>query len=77
MTLDTEKLKRLVRDIATTGPEAIGCEECFEQIDRYVDLELAGKDAASAMPLVQTHLGHCKNCVEEYRALLAALQGMA
>jgi hypothetical protein len=77
MTLDPEKLKKMVRDIATTSPQEIGCEECFEQVDRYVDLKLAGKDAAAAMPLVETHLAHCKNCFEEYRALLIALQRMA
>ena len=30
----------------------IGCDECFEQLDRYVELELelAGEDADTAIP---------------------------
>ena len=32
---------------ALLGPEGpeLSCEECFEQLDRYVELELAGSDA--------------------------------
>jgi hypothetical protein len=74
--LDPAKLKRLVRDIVTASPDEIGCEECFEQLDRFVELELAGKNAAEALPLVQDHLDRCDNCREEFEALLAALQAI-
>jgi hypothetical protein len=35
-----------------TGPAGwqLSCEECFEQLDRYVELELAGADADAAVP---------------------------
>jgi hypothetical protein len=72
--LDPDLLKRLVREIVTTGPGEIGCDECFEQMDRFVDTVLAGKDAAAAMPLVQDHLTRCNECREEYEALLTALR---
>jgi len=74
--LDPAKLKRLVRDIVTASPQEIGCDECFEQLDRFVELELAGKNAAQALPLVQDHLDRCDNCREEFEALLAALRAM-
>ena len=74
--LDPAKLKRLVRDIVTASPEEIGCDECFEQLDRFVELELAGKNAAEALPLVQDHLDRCNNCREEFEALLAAVRAM-
>jgi hypothetical protein len=74
--LDPAKLKRMVRDIVTASPDEIGCEECFEQLDRFVELELAGKNAAEALPLVQDHLDRCDNCREEFEALLAALQAI-
>ena len=32
------------------GPE-VGCETCFEELDRYVELELAGADADAAVPV--------------------------
>ena len=72
--LDPGKLKRMVRDMLTTSADEIGCDECFEQLDRFVDLELAGKGAAEALPLVQDHLNHCHNCREEFEALLTALR---
>jgi len=75
--LDLNTLKRMVRDIATTSPDEIGCGECFEQLDRFVELELAGKNAAQALPLVEDHLDRCGNCREEFEALKAALTTIA
>jgi len=39
-------------------------------------MALAGKDAAKALPLVQEHLLHCRDCREEFEALLDALQAL-
>lgn len=49
----------------------IGCDECFEQLDRYVDLEVAGHDADAALPGLRTHLQGCPACREEYESLRA------
>jgi len=75
--LDPHKLKELVRGIMTTYPDEIDCDECYEQLDRFVELTLAGKSAAEAMPLVQDHLDRCGNCCEEFEALLSALRALA
>jgi len=77
MELDLVTLKRMVRNIATTRPDEIGCDECFEELNRFVELELAGKNAAEALPLVQDHLERCGDCREEFEALLAALRAIA
>ena len=74
--IDPDLLKKMARGIMTTRPDEIGCDECFEQLDRFVDMELGGLDAAAAMPLVQDHLERCQDCREEYEALLAALQAV-
>ena len=37
----------LGRVLGPAEPE-IGCDECFELLDRYVELELAGADADAA-----------------------------
>jgi hypothetical protein len=76
MELEPAALKRMVRNILTTRPDEIGCDECFEQLDRFVEMKLAGKSAAEAMPLVQDHLEHCADCREEFEALLAALRDL-
>jgi hypothetical protein len=49
----------------------IGCDECFEQLDRYVDLQVAGHDADAALPGLRTHLHGCPACREEYESLRA------
>jgi len=77
MTLEPAMLKQMIRAVITTRPDEIGCDECFEQLDRFVEMRLAGKNAAEAMPLVQDHLERCRNCREEFEALLTVLRALA
>jgi len=72
--IESSKIKRLVRNVLTTRRNEIGCEECLAQMDTFVEMKLAGKDAGQAMPLVQDHLERCRDCHEEFRALLTVLQ---
>ena len=65
-----------MHDILTTRPDEIGCAECFEHLDRYVDARLSGHDTARAMPFVQAHLDRCPDCREESDALLTALRNL-
>ena len=50
------------------GPE-LSCEECFEQLDRYVELELAGANADEAVPGMRAHLVGCPACHEDHLSL--------
>ena len=65
-------LKRL---LGPAEPEIL-CDECFEKIDHYVDLELRGADVDAAIPGMRPHLEGCPACAEEYESLrvLAARQ---
>lgn len=74
--LDPEMLKEIARGIVTTRPDEITCDECFEQMDQFVEMTLAGKNAAEALPLVEDHLLRCKDCREEFEALKAALEAV-
>ncbi len=74
MQIESGKIKRMVRSVLTTRPDEIGCAECLERMDRFVEMELEGKSASEAMPLVQDHLTRCRDCREEFEALLAALR---
>jgi predicted anti-sigma-YlaC factor YlaD len=60
-----ETIKRLL------GPERpeILCDECFERIDEYVDLELRGAAADDELPGMRPHLEGCPACREEYESL--------
>ena len=55
------------------GPE-IGCDECFEKLDRYVEVELAGNDPDAAVPGMSAHLEGCPACSEEHDSLVALLR---
>ena len=56
---------------ALLGPEGpeLSCEECFEQLDRYVELELAGSNADAAIPGMRAHLEGCPACHEDHESL--------
>lgn len=58
---------------AMLGPDEpeVGCDECFELLDQYVDLELAGEDAAARLPRVHAHFEGCPVCRDEHESLLA------
>lgn len=74
VSLRPEELAAMLRMVSTTRPDEIGCDECFEQLDRFAEMKLTGKGAAEAMPLVQDHLDRCNDCREEFEMLLLALQ---
>ncbi len=50
------------------GPE-VTCEECFEWLDVYVELELYGEDAEERVPGMRAHLHGCPACAEEHDSL--------
>jgi len=58
--------------VGPTDPE-LGCDECFEVLDTYVELELAGVAADAEMPLMHAHLRGCSACRDDYDSLLALL----
>jgi hypothetical protein len=60
-----ELLRRL---LGPSGPE-VTCEECFELLDEYVDLELAGQDADRRLPGMREHMQGCPACDEEHESL--------
>lgn len=63
----SEAARRL---LGPTDPE-IGCEECFDLLDRYVELEVAGRPADELVPGMRPHLEGCPACAEERDSLRA------
>jgi hypothetical protein len=74
------------------GPDEpeLGCDECFEYLDRYVEAEAAGEPALDGCPAcvapdacakaracigMRAHLQGCPACAEEYASLKALLAG--
>jgi hypothetical protein len=58
--------------LGPAGPE-LTCEECFELLDRYVELERAGQGADAAVPGMRAHLEGCPACAEDRDSLHAWL----
>jgi hypothetical protein len=64
-------LARVVSRLLGPAEREVSCETCFEELDRYVELELAGADADAAIPGLGAHLEGCPACREEHESLLA------
>jgi hypothetical protein len=67
-----DPLRRL---LGPAGPE-LSCEQCFAELDRYVELELL-HDSARAdelIPGMRAHLAGCQACDEEHASLHALIQ---
>ena len=56
------------RLLGPSGPE-VGCDECFELLDEYVELDLAGADADARLPGMRAHFAGCPACREDYESL--------
>jgi hypothetical protein len=51
----------------------LDCEQVFDVLDEYAEIEVRKEDAAQLMPLVREHLNMCSECCDEYEALLDVL----
>ena len=78
LALESWAKESTMTDLATTlerllGPAEpeVGCDVCFDELDRYVELEIAGLDADAAVPGMRPHLSGCPACREDHESLLA------
>lgn len=68
---------RLIGRLLGPAEPELGCDECFEELDRYVELELAGEDADTAVPGMRAHLEGCSACAEDHESLRALVSERA
>lgn len=74
--IQKETLKRMVKAIAATRSEEYDCDLCHDQLEKFVEMDLDGKDAAASFPMIKHHLESCVGCGDEYKALIDALNGL-
>ena len=67
---DHTRNSELERLLGPRGYE-VGCDECFELLDQYVELEVQGLNADERIPGLRNHLRGCPACREEHDSLLA------
>ena len=51
------------------GEPELTCEQCFAELDRYVDLVVGGEKADERVPGMKAHLHGCPACAEDFRSL--------
>ena len=68
---DRKLLKAL---LGPEGPE-LTCEQCFEELHRYVELEVSAQDADAPIPGMRAHLEGCPACHEDHASLKALVAG--
>jgi hypothetical protein len=69
--MDENTVKRL---LGPAEPELL-CDECFEKLDEYVELELERAPADDRIPGMRAHLEGCPACHEEYDSLRELVRG--
>ena len=65
----------LMHRLLITHDEELSCDEVFALVDEYAEASQRGEDVASLKPLIRHHLEMCRECDEEYQALLQVLEG--
>ena len=77
MSSHDEERPEVIRRLLGPDSDELTCEQCFAQLDRYVELELAGSDADAAIPGMRAHLEGCSACHEDHASLrdLVAREG--
>jgi len=73
--MERPDLKQSLTRLLGPGEPEVGCDACFDYLDRYVELELAGADADAGVPGLRAHLAGCPACREEYESLRALVGG--
>jgi hypothetical protein len=57
------------------GVPELTCEQCFEELDRYVELTVAGDAADARIPGMRAHLDGCPACAEDFASLRDLVTG--
>jgi hypothetical protein len=68
-------LKQALGRLLGPAEREVGCDECFDRLDEYVELEVGGYDADAAIPGLRAHLAGCPACREEHESLRALVGG--
>jgi hypothetical protein len=72
-----EMMGKLLQMVENTDEVEIGCDEVFELLDQYVEMEQRGEDVTRLLPLVERHIEKCSDCREEYEALKQVIEASA
>jgi anti-sigma factor RsiW len=63
------KRDELLGRVLGPGAPELTCEQCFDELDRYVELTVAGEQADERAPGMRAHLEGCPACAEDFDSL--------
>jgi hypothetical protein len=66
--------KAMMEMMARTADEEIDCDTAFDRLNEYAEMFARGEDVSRILPAVHRHIELCKDCREEFQALLRAIQ---
>ena len=64
-------MSELLNSLLGPGEPELTCEQCFDLLDEYFELEIQGADADADIPGMRAHLSGCPACHEDHESLLA------
>ena len=73
--LSDAAVENIMHRLLKTHEEELSCDEVFALVDEYAEADLRGEDVTTLKPLIRHHLDMCRECEEEYQALLRVLEG--
>ena len=72
-----QMVHRLISRLENSRADELSCDEVFALVDEYAEASQRGEDVGNLKPLLRHHLDMCRECDEEYQALLRVLEGTA
>ena len=64
----------MIKMIENTLEVELSCDEVNDLMAQYAEMIMRGDDVEQLMPLVRHHLILCKNCKEEFDAVIRILE---
>ena len=75
MALQEDELRKLINCISTSHrDDCIDCETCNQQLDCLAERVARGENLEEILPEVAAHLCCCRDCFEEFDALVTIIR---
>jgi hypothetical protein len=69
-----QSLKDMLELLVKNHAKELTCDEAFELLDQFVEAVARGEDVSQLMPMMEHHLSLCRDCFEEFEALLRVVE---
>lgn len=74
MALSQQQFETLQKMLSLTRSQELSCDECFRRMAEFAENALADQSVPEDLKALEHHLAICKECQEEFKALVKALE---